>query len=368
VTLDLLSIREFKCFRKADVALAPMTILTGFNAAGKSTTLQSLLLLAQGLRTAPKSRYLPLNGPMVRLGTAGDVVRRNGDEPVRFGVNGFGSSLTWQLGIATREESADDEWETDDSGRRERLEVLQVFLDGEPVYTDRRPQIRPPLSELRKAIHNIIYLSASRHGQQDIFPSPDDSEPVHADVGNEGQFAPWWYVRTADNKVHPNRRHPEDPSITVRSQVDAWLNHLFPGTAANAKAIADTSYARLEFKIGRTGNWSRPANIGYGLSYAFPLIVALLNARPGQIVIVDSPEAHLHPRAQSRMGGMLATFAAAGVQLLIESHSDHVLSGCGWRFVVKCWVIRNWLCTSFRATLRGAETGSSRQPCTRMVG
>ena len=187
---------------------------------------------------------------------------------------------------------------------------------------------RVQASRLRTTLLTIVCeIGPTRLVRQEIFPAPDDADPAHAAVGEEGQFGPWWYVRTADNEIPTERRHPGDSSITLRAQVDAWLNHLFPGAAANAEAIATGSYARLEFKIGRTGGWSRPANIGYGLSYAFPIIVALLSARSGQVIIIDSPEAHLHPRAQSKMGSMLARFAAAGVQILIESHSDHLLSG-----------------------------------------
>ncbi|WP_458792438.1 AAA family ATPase [Yoonia sp. MH D7] len=91
--------------------------------------------------------------------------------------------------------------------------------------------------------------------------------------------------------------------------------------------MSGTSYSRLEFRLRRSSAWSRPANIGYGLSYAFPLVVALLSAHKGQVVVIDSPEVHLHPRAQSRMGEMLARFANAGIQVLVETHSDHALSG-----------------------------------------
>src|ERR1039458_3730849 len=84
---------------------------------------------------------------------------------------------------------------------------------------------------------------------------------------------------------------------------------------------------RLELRTSRTDNWRRPSNIGYGLTYAFPLLVAGLCADPGQVLIVDSPEAHLHPRGQSRMGQFLAQAAAPGPQVIVETHSDHVLNG-----------------------------------------
>lgn len=312
MTIKSLSLRDFKCFHRAEVALAPFTLLTGFNAAGKSTVLQSLLLLSQGLRSSPGSKYLPLNGPMVRLGTAGEVVRRGSEGKLEFQVKGFGTDLKWRLMAA-------DRGDLDEPIHRERLEVTSNSIEFETLGESEQ--------QLHQTIRDVVFLGATRHGRQDVFPLPDDAEPVNADIGSEGQFAPWLYVTNADNEVEQSRRFPHDDSVTFRAQVDAWLGHLFPGAQANAKAIGGTSYSRLEFRLGRSGAWSRPANIGYGLSYAFPLIVALLAARKDQLVVIDSPEAHLHPRAQSRMGEMLAQFANAGVQLLVETHSDHVLSG-----------------------------------------
>jgi predicted ATPase len=152
---------------------------------------------------------------------------------------------------------------------------------------------------------------------------------IHADVGVEGQFAPWWYAHAADDEIDVERRHPKESASTLRRQLDAYLGELFAGAQANAEQISRTSLVRLEFKTSTTSDWRRPANVGYGLTYAFPILVALLIARPGQIVVIDSPEAHLHPRAQSAMGSMLARFAKAGVQILVETHSDHVLNGYG---------------------------------------
>jgi predicted ATPase len=83
----------------------------------------------------------------------------------------------------------------------------------------------------------------------------------------------------------------------------------------------------LEVRTSQTDDWRLPANVGYGLNYAFPIFVAGLLAKRDQTLIIDSPEAHLHPRAQSRIGGFLVHAAAAGVRLIVETHSDHLLNG-----------------------------------------
>ena len=86
MTLQSLRIQTFKCFRKMCLPVAPLTVMTGFNAAGKSTALQSLLLMTQALRQTPSMSTLPLNGPLVRLGTAAEIVSRDADASVNFSV------------------------------------------------------------------------------------------------------------------------------------------------------------------------------------------------------------------------------------------------------------------------------------------
>ena len=63
------------------------------------------------------------------------------------------------------------------------------------------------------------------------------------------------------------------------------------------------------------------------MTQLFPILVALLAARPGDVLLVENPEVHLHPRAQQRLGSLLASVAASGVQVIVETHSDHVLNG-----------------------------------------
>ena len=90
----------------------------------------------------------------------------------------------------------------------------------------------------------------------------------------------------------------------------------------------ETSVTRLRFKTpGLRAEWTRAPNAGFGVSYALPVVVAALRAAAGGLLLVENPEAHLHPAGQSAIGGFLAQVAADGVQVFLETHSDHVLNG-----------------------------------------
>ena len=304
LTINALGIEEYKCFERLRVPLAPLTLFTGFNGAGKSTALQPLLLLAQAARlriwgSTGLDGELPLNGDIVRLGSAGDVIRAGRGGATRFSI-GAGDEVI-DLDVTAR------------AGDR----VLQV----------RGSSDIGSVSRLAGRLDRLVHISAVRNGPSDSFPIPDRSAAQLADVGVDGRFASHWYHQLADTEVPPERRFREGGGTTFRRQVDAWMDRLAPGANANVQAIPVASTLALQFRLSDTGEWRRPANVGYGLTYAFPIIVALLAAQTGDILVIDSPEAHLHPQAQSRMGRMLATFAAAGVQLLVETHSDHVLNG-----------------------------------------
>jgi predicted ATPase len=68
-------------------------------------------------------------------------------------------------------------------------------------------------------------------------------------------------------------------------------------------------------------------NLGFGISYVLPIIATGLIAKKGTYLIVENPEAHLHPSAQSKMGRFLAMVADAGVNVIVETHSDHIVNG-----------------------------------------
>lgn len=324
--ITYLHLRNLKCFENLSLPLAPITLLTGFNAAGKSSAVHGLLLLAQAIRQGGRSSRLPLNGPLVRLGTAGNLLGRAGGVEIGFGVESVDASVKWTLGPGEERTGQTLSIESIDwgCGSEARKYVLESALPLDSLTPSDAPHA---VLNLSKSLANTLFISAVRAGTSDVFPSPEDPEPVWADVSATGEHAAWWFANMMDEDVAEQRRHPSEPIPLLRQQFNAWAGELFPGAEANAQRIAGTNLVRLELRNHVADAWRRPANIGYGFSYAFPILVAGLLARAGQILVVDSPEAHLHPMGQSRIGRFLAAVAMSGVQVIVETHSDHVLNG-----------------------------------------
>jgi predicted ATPase len=90
----------------------------------------------------------------------------------------------------------------------------------------------------------------------------------------------------------------------------------------------DTVQLEYSFLTGDDeSNRYRPTNVGFGLTYTLPVIVAILAAEPGSLLLIENPEAHLHGSGQRVLAELAALAAENGVQVVLETHSDHVLNG-----------------------------------------
>jgi predicted ATPase len=96
-------------------------------------------------------------------------------------------------------------------------------------------------------------------------------------------------------------------------------------------AIQNTENVQLEYEFVQpnfgTTNRFKPVNVGFGISYVLPVVVALLSAKPGDLLIIENPESHIHPRGQAELGKLVALAAKNGVQIVVETHSDHFVNG-----------------------------------------
>ena len=103
------------------------------------------------------------------------------------------------------------------------------------------------------------------------------------------------------------------------------MSELSPGIKIHPKQYIDAGIVGLGYYVYETEH--NPLNVGFGLSYTAPIVLSLLKSFNGDLIILENPEAHLHPRGQRILGELISKACAGGVQIILETHSDHLLNG-----------------------------------------
>jgi predicted ATPase len=306
-TLKLITIENFKCFREASFHLGGLTLLAGINSTGKSSLIQALLLLRQSHEQGYLANgELALNGELTQIGGSQDALFEDADPAV------IAFSLRWK-------DDRSASWRWAYSSDKRTLSPHAPEADVTAIDD------RPPFSMM-----DFCYLAADRIPPSSAFPVSHTAVESRRNIGIRGEFTAH-FLSTFHNEQLPCKelRRPEEPDFLLR-QVEAWLNVIRPGLRLEVVRHDFTDVVELayKFRVGRQfGGRYRSTNVGFGLTYVMPVIVALLSAPRGGLVIIENPEAHLHPRGQSQIGALCALAAAAGVQVIVETHSDHILNG-----------------------------------------
>lgn len=315
--LERIRITNFKAFGRQDLKLAPFTLLTGLNSSGKSTVLQALALLRQSyeagvlepgvLEDGDDSGFL-LNGEFVQLGTGQDVRHEaysKQDPDIRLGVDrDDGSTFTWDAAYGSE---------------NDMLKLVTATWQGPLSLT---------LPELFG--QGFQYLKADRIVPDISYPRSHHAVVRRGFLGARGEHTVNFLRVHQDDPVNAALRHPSTESGTLLAQTDAWMQQLCPGINLQAIGIDGTDTVRLSYGFGSgisASNRYRPTNVGFGLTYALPIVVACLSARPGSLILLENPEAHLHPQGQTSLAYLATAAVDAGAQLVVETHSDHVLNG-----------------------------------------
>lgn len=308
-----LRLKNFKAFRKLDLELRPLTLLSGMNGMGKSSVLQSLLLLRQsylqrGDAVGENGQLsLILNGELIDLGTGQDV---------------FYDRIDYRPDVLELEFALDEE----NIGKHVWTYEFDAFAAD--VLTSKSPPESNDNTFYETSLFqdNFHYLQAERIGPRTAFGMSDYRVRQRRQLGRAGEFTAHFLNVWRAEKVEREVRHPENGSEGLFDQVTAWMGEISPHTQIEIKPHTDMDVMTL--RVGFPGtNSFRATNVGFGISYTLPVLVALLSAQPGYLVLLENPEAHLHPRGQSMMGELIARVASAGVQVIVETHSDHIMNG-----------------------------------------
>lgn len=325
--IELKRLKSFKDSGK--LCFSSINLLTGKNGRGKSTVLQSLLLLAQSFDAEKGIDRLVLNGQFVRLGTFDDVIRRGSGIQI-FSIAYKTDDDVDNAIICEFEKDKDDlrsaafhELTINGNSKMETVssEILTTENGEWITAEDRAPLLlesgqrtvgtTSDVMGFRQLI-NIIFISADREGGKD---SVKTNRPWNRQmgVGIHGEYVM--------NMLEVSTQEERDA-------INKWLSIVLDGGYVRTEANPDNEEIAMYIDPAGSDKGFKPSNVGFGYSYILSILTAMLMARKGAKMIVENPEAHLHPAAQARLVKVMVEIAKEkDMQVFIESHSDHVLHG-----------------------------------------
>ncbi|MDE0192038.1 MAG: DUF3696 domain-containing protein [Gammaproteobacteria bacterium] len=310
--LTELRLTNFKAFDTLTLRCAPITLLCGVNGTGKSTVIQALLLLHQSAASGalrPPDVQLELAGDLAEIGSGRDALHEDADTDVlsfrlRDGEVPGPCEMTFRV--------LPDEAGESDQLRADHADVDEGWWE------------MPLLGS------NFHYVNAERVGPRKSY-SHSETLVRRGDLGARGEYA-LNYLSERGNTRLPSG----DPRLEgavgrrVLDGIDRWLGEVSPGAHLSFDKVVQADALVAGFSFDREGDVAtrrfRATNVGFGLSYTLPVLTALL-ARPPTLCLIENPEAHLHPRGQTQVANLAVRAALAGVQVIVETHSDHFLDG-----------------------------------------
>lgn len=310
-----LNIKNFKCFHDVAVPINRLTVLTGANGNGKSTAIQSLLFLRQtiehcAIRSKSNSSYSlnKLNGLNVELN--GSYCLNLGNSAYTIPVDSNETNIS--IGL---------------SDEQNEFNVVYSINNGNELWLTPIDPLTNHYKNNPLNYQEFYYLNAERIG-------PRLTQNIkfydYPNVGFKGEYTAQiicdlnYKLKIDENRINTDYVQGN----RFEHQINSWLEFILGNVAILPFYDEKTHTARIEVENSYSkGNPVVPTNTGFGISYSLPIIVTGLMAKKDRFLIVENPEAHLHPSAQSKMGYFLAVIANAGVRVIIETHSDHIING-----------------------------------------
>ena len=367
--ITVISVQGFKSLaNESRIEVRPLTILAGANSSGKSSIIQPLLLMKQTLEASYDPGPLLLNGPNAKFTSVNQFISRlqKNSDSQKFSIaienaernfilkNVFSfkkdqmveiremviGEIEGKRVVYLRPNQSSGDLVNSMSKFREgglklpegvRLAVVrkQCFLD--IVYEALNEKTKKALSRLSGfSERGIIYLSTyelidkALRGMIHVPGLRGNPERVYPRTATGPDFPGTFehYVAT----IIADWERKRDDRL---KRLEAMLTDLGLTWKISAKPVNDT---QIELQVGRLSKARRDggdlvsiADVGFGVSQVLPVLVALLVAEPGQLVYLEQPELHLHPRAQYALAKILAETAKRGVKLVVETHSALLL-------------------------------------------
>lgn len=318
--IEYIELKNFKSIKEKRFNLKNLNVLLGLNGQGKSSFIQSLLLLRQSDDKLNKG-ILSLNGDLVKIGNSKDALYQYAKGKLEIALK-FSSEkeervkfdYTANSDIFIIEDSQSVEFKKNLSKR----ENEGLFNNGfQYLNADR---VEPKTLHQRSYSNAFFYRNLGTKGEYTVdFLEVNGSEPI--------SFQNCLHSNTGIIQTHTGEKRKDNRLI---NQVNLWLSEISPEVAVKTEYVT-SDHVKLEFEFAQptfgTTMPFKPENVGFGISYALHVVTALLAARPGSLIIIENPESHIHPRGQAELGKLITLVAQNNVQIIIETHSDHIVNG-----------------------------------------
>lgn len=313
--INKLGIKNFKNLHNVEAVLSRVNILAGINGRGKSSFLQSILVLSQSWRQGQTKMLLP-SGCWKNLGTYSDIHNvYYSSEPLSFSIEsdeGIEKKFILNYHESTENPAfgALESFTVDDKVIFDRShDQIGNSLGESSSGSTETPNITladvddySGLSQLKR----VYYIPSDRKAASEMESYTPDVTYLKPDGSN---------VLSVLMSKGPDVLHA----------VETRMGEILEDAAV--KLVNTATERRLLLNSVGDGNFYRPVNVGYGFGYIFTLVVASVLTKERDILIVENPEAHLHPSAQSKIMKILINDAMKkNVQLFVESHSDHIVN------------------------------------------
>jgi predicted ATPase len=383
--LDRLRFTNFKSWPEADLKAGRITGIFGTNSSGKTSLLQFLLLLKQTKDATDRALSLDLNGPLLQLGAIKDAIHRHEEDRhinwrVRFALDSelviadpstkkrsntiargktlalnaevavtrrapACRSIRYSLGdmrFALAAKSADSSHFELTARSRDGVESSfrlirasgrawdlpapvksYAFPDQARTYFQNSGFLADLESTYEAQMDRIFYLGPLRE-----FPRRDylwaRSRPT--DVGQRGEKAIDAILAATEAGEMRNLK-PKARLLPFQEIVAHFLRDMGLIDSFKVEEIAEGSNRwQARVKTRRGASEVLLTDVGFGVSQVLPVVTLLQYVPEGATVILEQPEIHLHPLAQAGLADVIIQAAThRGVQVILESHSEHVL-------------------------------------------
>lgn len=309
------SLSNFKLHDHTDVNMGGLTILTGMNGMGKSSVIQSLLLLRQSYFSNDLESGLNLRGDFCDLGISGELACQSSDR----------HDLGIDMDFSNKESLSYSFLYPDD--------IMDTLLPA----SEKNISSREKLKGYSLFNENFQYISAFRFGPQKSYNRDTSlvvSKKQISKMMGQCEYT-IHFLEQYKNTPLPIKElavldeSDINPDFRLGEQVGRWLREISPFIKIDVKQEGEDF--KLNYKFDRKDNLITESmsamNTGFGITYVLPILVAILSARKDALILIENPEAHIHPKGQAVLMKLIAKAVHEGVQVVMETHSDHIVNG-----------------------------------------